>query len=115
MSNVTHSTTPLEAVAVEARPDGMTSDVWLRRNIAKDVVDNGPDASEAVEFYKADEIHFIQAGVPAAGEVEAAFDELWAAHEDDDLDDAARIEKLAARLEETQAALMEIGDLIGGE
>ena len=115
MSNVTCSATPLEAVMVEARPDGMASDVWLRRNITRDVADNGPDASKSVEFYKADEIHFVQAGAPAVEEVEAAFDELWAAHEDDGLSDAERIAKIAARLEETQVALMEIGDLIGGE
>lgn len=122
MSYQTISATPLAAVLIEARADGMTADVWLRRNIEKDVADNGPDADKAVEFYKADEVHFVQAGVPTVDEVAAAFDELWEAHEGDGLTDSERIDALMAQLavtnaalDDTNAALLEIGDLVGGE
>ena len=122
MSVATCSATPLDAVLVEARPGGATADVWLRRNIEKDVADNGADAEKAIEFYRADELHFVAVGVPTVEEVTAAFDELWDAHEDDELTELEQIDRLIeqlkdtrAALEDTNAALLEIGDLIGGE
>lgn len=122
MSVATCSATPLDAVMVEARPGGATADVWLRRNIEKDVADNGADAEKAIEFYRADELHFVAVGVPSVEEVTAAFDELWEAHEDDELTELEQIDKLIAQLkdtraalEDTNAALLEIGDLVGGE
>ena len=122
MSVATCSATPLDAVMVEARPGGATADVWLRRNIEKDVADNGADAEKAIEFYRADELHFVAVGIPTVEEVTAAFDELWDAHEDDELTELEQIDKLIeqlkdtrAALEDTNAALLEIGDLIGGE
>lgn len=122
MSVATCSATPLDAVMVEARPGGATADVWLRRNIEKDVADNGADAEKAIEFYRADELHFVSVGVPTVEEVTAAFDELWDAHEDDELTELEQIDKLIeqlkdtrAALEDTNAALLEIGDLVGGE
>lgn len=122
MSVATCSATPLDAVMVEARPGGATADVWLRRNIEKDVADNGADAEKAIEFYRADELHFVAVGVPTVEEVTAAFDELWDAHEDDELNELEQIDKLIeqlkdtrAALEDTNAALLEIGDLVGGE
>ena len=122
MSIQTCSATPLDAVMVEARPGGATADVWLRKNIEKDVADNGTDAEKAIEFYRADELHFVAVGVPTVEEVTAAFDELWDAHEDDELTDLEQIDKLIAQLKDTRAALedtntalLEIGDLVGGE
>lgn len=122
MSTQTCSATPLDAVMIEARPGGATADVWLRRNIEKDVADNGADAEKAIEFYRADELHFVAVGVPTVEEVTAAFDELWDAHEDDELTELEQIDKLIeqlkdtrAALEDTNAALLEIGDLVGGE
>ena len=122
MSVTTCSATPLDAVMVEARPGGATADVWLRRNIEKDVADNGADAEKAIEFYRADELQFVAVGVPSVEEVTAAFDELWEAHEDDELTEREQIDKLIAQLkdtraalEDTNAALLEIGDLVGGE
>ena len=122
MSVATCSATPLDAVMVEARPGGATADVWLRRNIEKDVADNGADAEKAIEFYRADELHFVAVGVPTVEEVTAAFEELWEAHEDDELTELEQIDKLIeqlkdtrAALEDTNAALLEIGDLVGGE
>lgn len=122
MSVTTCSATPIDSVMIEARPGGATADVWLRRNIEKDVADNGADAEKAIEFYRADELHFVAVGVPSVEEVTAAFDELWEAHEDDELTDREQIDKLIAQLkdtraalEDTNAALLEIGDLVGGE
>ncbi|RXZ54875.1 hypothetical protein ET524_10570 [Senegalimassilia faecalis] len=122
MSVTTCSATPIDAVMIEARPGGATADVWLRRNIEKDVADNGADAEKAIEFYRADELHFVAVGVPSVEEVTAAFDELWEAHEDDELTEREQIGKLIAQLkdtraalEDTNAALLEIGDLVGGE
>lgn len=122
MSVTTCSATPIDAVMIEARPGGATADVWLRRNIEKDVADNGADAEKAIEFYRADELHFVAVGVPTVEEVTAAFDELWDAHEDDGLTELEQIDKLIeqlkdtrAALEDTNAALLEIGDLVGGE
>lgn len=122
MSTQTCSATPLDAVMVEARPGGATSDVWLRRNIERDVADNGADTEKAIEFWRADELHFVAVGTPSVEEVAAAFNELWDAHEDDELTEIERIDKLIeqlsdtrAALDDTQAALLEIGDLVGGE
>lgn len=122
MSVTTCSATPIDAVMIEARPGGATADVWLRRNIEKDIADNGADAEKAIEFYRADELHFVAVGVPSVEEVTAAFDELWEAHEDDELTEREQIDKLIAQLkdtraalEDTNAALLEIGDLVGGE
>lgn len=122
MSVTTCSATPIDSVMIEARPGGATADVWLRRNIEKDVADNGADAEKAIEFYRADELHFVAVGVPSVEEVTAAFDELWEAHEDDELTEREQIDELIAQLkdtraalEDTNAALLEIGDLVGGE
>ena len=115
MSYKTVSATPPAAALIEARPDGMTADVWLRRNIEKDVADNGPATDKAVEFYTADEVHFVAAGVPTSEEVAAAFDELWDAYDEDGMTAAERIAALEQQLADTNAALLEIGDLIGGE
>ncbi len=122
MSTQTCSATPLDAVMIEARPGGVTADVWLRKNIEKDVADNGADGNMSVEFYRADELHFVTVGVPTVEEVAAAFDELWDAHEGDGLTDSERIDMIInqlkdtrAALKDTNAALLEIGDLVGGE
>ena len=122
MSTQTCSATPLDAVMIEARPGGATADVWLRKNIEKDVANNGADGNMSVEFYRADELHFVTVGVPTVEEVAAAFDELWDAHEGDGLTDSERIDMIInqlkdtrAALKDTNAALLEIGDLVGGE
>lgn len=122
MSYQTVSATPLEAVLIEARAGGVVSDVWLRKNIKKDVADGGSEVETAIEFYRADEIHFVQVGVPTVDEVTSSFDELWEAHANDDLTDSERINELEsqlkatnAALDDTNAALLEIGDIVGGE
>ena len=122
MSYQTISATPLDAVLIEPRADGMTADVWMRKNIEQDVYDNGFEGDKSVAFYKADEVHFVSVGVPTVDEVTAAFDTLWTAHELDGLTDAERIAILCEQLEKTNAAvddataaLLELGDLVGGD
>ncbi len=108
----TRSSTPPEAVVVEAMPGGAASCVWLRRGIERDVADQGPDAERAVEFYRADEVGFSVEGVPTADEVAASFDALWAAHEHDGMTDAERIAALAASDSDNSDALAELGDML---
>lgn len=115
MSYQTISSTRPDAVLVEARPGGMAADVWLRRDIAQDTADHGEDADAATEYWTAEELHYVAAGVPTVDEVTAAFDELWAAHEDDGLTDDERMAKLAQSIADNTAALIELGDLLGGE
>ena len=90
MSYQTVSATPLEAVLIEARADGMSADVWLRRNIERDVADNGPDVEE----------------------VTAAFEELWAAHDGDGMTDSERIAALTSSDSDAVDALAELGDML---
>lgn len=115
MSYQTISSTQPDSVLVEPRPGGMASDVWLRRNIKQDTADRGEDSAAAVEYWVAEELHFVAAGKPTVDEVTADFDALWAAHEEDGMTASERMAKLAQAVEDNTAALIELGDLIGGE
>ena len=103
----TQSATPLETVKVEAGIGG-GSHVWLRQNITEST-----RTFEGVEetIFEADEIHFFSPEVVTAGDVEADFASLWAAHEQDGLPDA---EKQASRISDVEDALIELAELIGG-
>lgn len=111
----TQSATPLEAVRIEPCAGGRTSCVWLRRDIERDVADMGPDGTAAIEFWQAEELSFTAEGVPTVEEVTASFDELWAAHGHDGMTDAERLAALEQAQADNMAALLEIGDLLGGE
>lgn len=115
MSVTTRSATQLDAVSVEARAGGAAADVWLRKNIVEDAADQGEQDGDAIKYWQADELHFVAVGVPSVEEVTAAFDELWTAHEDDELSDSERMDKLSQAIEDNTAALIELGDLIGGD
>lgn len=115
MSYQTISSTRPDAVMVEARPGSLAADVWLRRDIVQDTADHGEDAECATEYWTVEELHYVADGVPTVDEVTAAFDELWAAHEDDGLTDAERMSRLAQSIADNTAALIELGDLLGGE
>ena len=104
----------IQKVRVEAAPNGRTSEVWLAKNIAKDTADKGPDG-EPVEFWRADYIRFIVPGIPLAADVEAEFDALWSAHEYDGMGASERMAQLEQQVAETQAAVIELGDIVGGE
>ena len=58
------------------------TEVWLRRNHAQDMADDGPDG-EPREFWSCDEVSFVARGQTSVAEVTARFDELWSAHRDD--------------------------------
>lgn len=75
----TASATELDAVKVEQRPDGQ-ADVWLRRNIAKETVEDEA-SGEQREQWAADEVHLVKA--ITQDEAEASFDSLWDEHADD--------------------------------
>lgn len=80
----TLSATPLDAVLVVPRAGGVASDVWLRRNVAHDVIEMDGTSQEV---WEADEVHGTVAGMPAAAELEADFDSLWEAFEQAGLTD----------------------------
>lgn len=115
MSTITYSSGQPEKVLVESRAGGAASDVWLRRGIEQDAAGQGPDGAEAAACWKAEEIHYVAEGTPSAAEIEAAFDATWAAHEDDGLTDAERLAKLSQAIQDNTAALIELGDLMGGD
>lgn len=109
----TISATPLDAVSIE-NTDGPFTHVWLRRNIEKDTADNGPDG-EPYEFYAAEELYFKADGTPTVAELTERFDELWAEHEDDGKTQAERMAELSQQIADTNAAVLELGDLMGGD
>lgn len=111
----TNSSAELEKVKVEVAPSGLCSDVWLRRDIRRDTADFGPNPEKAVEVWRAEEVHYVCVGTPSVEEVEASFDALWAEHENDGLSDSERIVQIEQRQADTEAALLELGDMIGGE
>lgn len=92
-----------------------TPQVWLRRNIRQETLETAQ--GEDVRSYDAwicDEVTFIDPAITEDYATER-FDELWAAHGHDGMTDAERIAALQARIDEQDAALMELGDMLGGE
>ena len=84
----TQASTPLSVVQVEHR--GPLTDVWLRKNIRDDVVDNvyGSD----VAYWEADEVYGVINGYVTEDEVAERFDELWSQFEEDAMGDRELIE-----------------------
>ena len=105
MKTRTRSATPLAPVMIETAA-GITH-VWLRKGI-KQTTD--PDSGQDV--YEADELYYYTPDTPTIAEVEASFDQLWAQYE---LDGVPEVEQLRTRLQETETALVELADLLGGE
>lgn len=109
---------PPEAVEVSGH------DVWLRRSVYEipmDVVQDGVSHGQ-VTMQSYEEVHYVDAGCPSVGEVSARFDELWDEHKHDGMTDTERIQQLFSELaatrsalDDTNSALLEIGDMIGGE
>lgn len=98
--------------------------VWLRKNIETPTREVGlSDSDTAPEtVYRYDEVYFVDCGFPTAESVRESFDELWSVHAADGMPDSARIDDAIRRLEavkaslaDTNAALLEIGDIVGGE
>lgn len=90
---------------VERVPGAPASWVWLRRDVTQDVAEeaqaDGGVTSQDVWTYE--ELCFVADGTPTEAEVEAAFDELWADHEDDGMADAERIARAAEAATAAQA------------
>lgn len=86
--------------------DGAVSHVWLRKNIVKDAADNGIDGM-ACEFWRADEVSFICPFIETA-EIEKNFDSLFAKYSEDE-------SNVSERLAALESAILEIGDIVGGE
>lgn len=98
--------------------------VWLRKNIQSSTreVDLDEFGAIAATVYSYDEVHYTDSTSPNAEQVRESFEELWSAHASDGMPDAQRIDNLTKQLETTKAelenanaALLELGDLIGGE
>ena len=108
MSIHTRSVTPLERVMIEPSSGGKAH-VWLRRNITESTEDF---EGQPVQVWDADEVYFYADETPTLAEVEAQFAQLWAQYE---LDGISEVEQLRTRLQETETALVELADLLGGE
>ena len=91
MSVKTYASAEFKPVQVEWRPDGITADIWLHKNITQEVVDNGADG-EPDTVYSADEVHLI---APLT-ELEATerFEELWRLAEREDMTQAECLEQV---------------------
>lgn len=99
---LTISSTEPARVLVEPRYGGVYSDVWLRKNIEKDVADNGMDGTP-VEFWRANEVYFTVPGTPSEREIESDFDALWSDHSDN----GESIENKVSKMLDEQSALRE--------
>lgn len=88
---------------------GGKAHVWLRRNITESTEDF---EGQRVQVWDADEVHYLADETPTLAEVEVSFAQLWAQCE---LDCVPEVEQLRARLQETETALVELADLLGGE
>lgn len=86
--------------------DGSISHVWLRKNITKDAEDNGMDGT-ACEFWRADEVSFVCPFIETA-EIEKNFDSLFAKYGEDE-------PNVSERLAAIESAVLELGDIMGGE
>lgn len=104
----TRSATPLERVMIEPSSGGKAH-VWLRRNIVESTEDF---EGQPVQVWDADEVYYLADEAPTLDEVEAQFGQLWSQYE---LDGIPEVEQLRARLQETETALVELADLLGGE
>lgn len=96
--------------------------VWLRKNIETSTREVDLNDTDTGTVYRYDEVHFVDYGFPTVESVRESFDELWSVHAADGMSDSARIddaikrlEAIKASLEDTNAALLEIGDIVGGE
>lgn len=99
-----------DEVEVLLRPDGMTTEIWLRKDIEQDTADIG---EESYTYWKYVENHLVVPGNVSAESVD--FDALWEQAEEEAKTDAERIADLQVQNAELQAAVLELGDILGGE
>lgn len=86
--------------------DGAVSHVWLRKNIVEDATDNETGGT-ACKFWRADEVSFVCPFVETA-KIEKNFDSLFAKYSEGE-------PNVSERLAALESAILEIGDIVGGE
>lgn len=104
----TRSGTPLERVMIEPSQGGKAH-VWLRKGITESTEDF---EGQPTTVWDADEVYYLADEQPTVAKVEESFAQLWAQYE---LDGVPDVEQLRTRLQETETALVELADLLGGE
>lgn len=102
----TVSTTELEAVKYEQRPDGQ-ADAWLRRNIIEGTTESETGGSQPQ--WTADEVHIVTSLTPE--EVAASFDELWDEAEAAETPQDERIKALEAIAKTFSAAAPQLAQI----
>ncbi len=96
------------------------TDVWLRRGIAEGEREReeqgGEGGSVKVKVFTYEELHFTDpTGELTVEGAKADFDTVWAAHEADGMSMEEQIASLQQQVADSQAALLELGDIVGGE
>lgn len=94
------------------------TDVWLRRGITEGERDEqgGEGGSVKVKVFTYEELHFTDpTGELTVEGAKADFDTVWAAHEVDGMSMEEQIASLQQQVADSQAALLELGDIVGGE
>lgn len=64
-----------EPAKVTVIQDGPIANIWLRKDIAEDTVDNGPD-STPYKIWRCNTLFFQRIGTPSVEEIEADFDAI---------------------------------------
>ena len=100
----TTSATALTPVMVEPYAGG--AHVWLRKNITQ-----AADPETGQDVWTADEAYYYSSEPVTVEAVEADFAALWLAHESDG---QSTEQALAARIEQLEAAAVELADLLAG-
>ena len=94
------------------------TDVWLRRGIAEGEREeqSGEGGSVKVKVFTYEALHFTDpTGELTVEGAKVDFDTVWAAHEADGMSMEEQIASLQQQVADSQAALLELGDIVGGE
>lgn len=113
-----------EPAKVAVIQDGPIANIWLRKDIAEDTVDNGPEG-EPYKIWRCNTLFFQRIGTPTREEIEADFDaiaeqQIAGNRTVDERIDATEqaVADNGKQLETAFQALAELGDMIatvGGE
>lgn len=105
---------------VEVVQHGAVAHVFMRRNVEKDVADNGPDG-EPRGFWRFEQLHYCEAGTPDPAAIEDDFDAIWAAKVAEMRTDSERIADVehatqanGASIEDAFQAIAELADVVVG-
>lgn len=113
-----------EPAKVTVIQDGPIANIWLRKDITEDTVDNGPDGTPC-KIWRCNTLFFQRIGTPSVEEIEADFDaiaeqQISGNRTVDERIDATEqaVADNGKQLETAFQALAELGDMIataGGE